>query len=249
VFAFKKIVGAFAMPTGLVVVALLVSGWLWVRGRSKKAGAFNLVLGLGLWLASLPMVSHWLDRGLTAGLQMPAKLEADVIVLLGGGADDKSVDISGVGTPTDSMAARMMTAARLYRRLDAPIIVTGGALFNATQSEAVIVRRLLVDLGVPAARIILEDKARDTMENARYTKSICTAQGFKQPLLVTSVLHLKRSLWCFRRVGLEVTPVPVGLSADRTLDLGWEQFLPGSLDSLHQRMHEYLGLAYYWLVY
>lgn len=248
-FAFKKIIGAFVMPTGLVVLVLIASGLWWLRARHKKAGVFNLILGLGVWAASLPMISFWLSQGLTAGLALSENPKGDVIVLLGGGADDRAIDLSGRGMPSQDMMERIVTAVRVYRRIDVPIIVTGGAVYDATQSEAAIVRRFLVDLGVPAARVIAEEKARDTMENARYTKTICSAQGFGRPLLITSLIHYKRSLWCFRRVGLDVTPVPVGLAPERSMDLGWEAFLPGSFYFLHRVLHEYIGMAYYRLMY
>lgn len=248
-FAFKKIFGAFAMPTGWLVLGLIASGLWWLGGRHRKAGAFNLCLGVGLWVATLPMVPQWLSQGLTDDLKLPTTLKGDVIVLLGGGANDRAIDISGTGVPSEAMAQRILTAARLYRRLDVPIIVTGGAVFDAIQSEASIARRFLIDLGVPPGRIIAEEKARDTMENARYARAICTAQGFRQPLLVTSLLHFKRAIWCFRRVGLEVTSVPIGRSPDLSEDLGWEDFLPTSLGALQEVVHEYLGLVYYRMVY
>jgi uncharacterized SAM-binding protein YcdF (DUF218 family) len=248
-FVFKKVMGAFVMPLGFVVMLLLVSGLWWLRGRHKTAGWFNLMLGLGIWIASSAMVTHWLGQGLTRDLKMPESFQGDVIILLGGGIVDRAVDLSGLGVPTATMAERIMTAARLYRRLDVPIIVSGGMVFNVTRSEAEIARRLLMDLGVSPTRILTEDKSRDTMENARYTMALCTAQGFRRPLLVTSLEHLKRSVWCFRRVGLEVTPVPVGQAPDRFGEWAWQDLLPGSFVNLTRAVHEYIGLAYYRLVY
>jgi uncharacterized SAM-binding protein YcdF (DUF218 family) len=248
-FVIKKIVGAFVMPIGLVVLALIGSGFCWLIRGHKKAGGFNLLLGMGVWIASLPMTANWLDRNLTADLQMPGKIEGDVIVLLGGGADNEAIDLTGQGVPADIMAARLVTAARLYRRLSVPIIVTGGAVFDGTRSEAAVVRRFLEDLGVPAAGVIAEEKARDTMENARYTAQICASRGFYRPLLVTSPVHYKRAMWCFQRVGLEVAPVPVGHRQPQWANGGWHDWLPGDLNRLTATLHEHIGLAYYRLTH
>ena len=61
-------------------------------------------------------------------------------------------------------------------------------------------KRFLTDLGVPDPMIIVEDKSRDTIENARYARQICERRGFVRPILVTSAYHLKRSVLSFSKV-------------------------------------------------
>ena len=118
----------------------------------------------------------------------------DVIILLGGGVYDGVPDFSGIGRPSDRALPRVITAARLQKRLNLPVIVCGGAVFEKFTKEAPILKRFLTDLGVSEEKIILEDRSRDTHENAKFTAEICSKMGYKRPILVTSAFHLKRSI-------------------------------------------------------
>lgn len=57
-------------------------------------------------------------------------------------------------------------------------------------------------------KIILEDKSRDTFENALYTKEICIRSGFKNSMLITSASHMSRAVLSFKKVGMDVMPFP-----------------------------------------
>jgi uncharacterized SAM-binding protein YcdF (DUF218 family) len=58
--------------------------------------------------------------------------------------------------------------------------------------------------GVPAERIVVEDAARNTFENAIYAGRIIRDRGWARVILVTDAFHLRRALYVFRRLGLEV---------------------------------------------
>ncbi|MEJ2697851.1 MAG: YdcF family protein [Candidatus Sulfobium sp.] len=187
-------------------------------------------------------------KGLETGLTIPANPRGDVIILLGGGAREGAKDLTGVGAPSEDTLARIVTAVRLEKRLHVPVIVSGGAVFPWKKSEAPVDRRFLMDLGVQGDRIIVEDKSRDTFENARYVKEICEKRRFKNPVLVTSAYHMRRSLLMFRKFNMGVTPVPAGFRAwDRKY--GWADYLPGDLAASRTAFREYVGLLYYKAVF
>ena len=159
--------------------------------------------------------------------------------------------MSGTGAPTDVMDERLISAVRLQKRLYIPVIISGGSVYEGMQAEAPVVRRFLIDLGVPAGKIIIEDKSRDTTENARYTAKICEKRGFKRPVLVTSASHMKRSVLSFEKAGVKVTPFPAGYRTWGLREYKWKDYLPtiGSLEDTTVAMHEYLGLLFYKVVY
>ncbi|MBI2353771.1 MAG: YdcF family protein [Deltaproteobacteria bacterium] len=246
-FILKKCIAAFLLPPGILVLILLAAGlWSWrLRRRVTAVGA--LLLALLAWSLSTAQVSQMLMGRLERGFAIPRQPQGDVIVLLGGGLHDKVPDLTGSGAPSAGMMTRIVTAVRLQRRLDLPILVSGGAVFGGRTAEAPVVRRFLMDLGVPERRIILEDKSRDTMENARFSREIIRRHGFRQPLLVTSAFHMRRSLEAFRRAGVMVTPLPAGFVTSAGHTAVWADFLPDSA-SLHgtaTAMREYLGLLFY----
>ena len=112
-----------------------------------------------------------------------------------------------------------------------------------------IVKRFLVDLGVPSEEIIIEDKSRDTFENAKFTQEICVRLGFKNSILVTSAYHLKRAIMTFEKVGLEVLPFPAGFKSWQGKNYRWKSYLPGDFSTASIATKEYLGLVFYKFVY
>jgi len=205
-FLFKKIVTPFFLLPGVFVFLLIsFSGWLFAT-RKWKPGFVALFIGGLMWGISITPVSDALHRGLESGLIIPDNPQGDVIVLLGAGVYDRVPDISGVGAPTETMAARILTAVRLQKKLNIPIIVSGGKIYEHRSAEAPIVRRFLVDLGVPDSKIIVEDRSRDTIENAKFTQEICARSGYNTPILLTSAYHMKRALLSFKKTGIKVLP-------------------------------------------
>lgn len=247
VFLAKKIISAALLPPGCFIVVLLGTGvWTLCRRRSP-CGLVALSLGLILWALSLGPVANYLTKGLVSGLTMPARLNGDVIVLLGGGVNDDARDLTGNGAPSDELMSRLVTAVRLQKMTDVPVIVSGGSMLATDTPEATIMKRFLQDLGVPGSRILIEDRSRDTGENARYVAEICRRHGFRRPLLVTSAYHMKRAQLIFERNGMPVIPLPSGLSDDRQHEITPYTFLPriSSLVQTVSALHERLGLLFY----
>jgi uncharacterized SAM-binding protein YcdF (DUF218 family) len=63
--------------------------------------------------------------------------------------------------------------------------------------------------GIERSRLFVEDKSRNTRENALFSKQIVDARHLRTLLLVTSALHEPRAVACFREVGLDVDTLPV----------------------------------------
>ncbi|QVI29129.1 YdcF family protein [Mycolicibacterium neoaurum] len=84
-----------------------------------------------------------------------------------------------------------------------PIIVTGG---NPRQgrTEAGEMRNLLQMLGFPANRIILEDKANSTVQNARFSVPLAKKADTSGIILVTSSTHQDRADTNFVDAGANV---------------------------------------------
>ena len=248
-FVLKKVVTLFLLPPGGFVALLFMSGLWFLAKKHFRAAGINLLLGGLLWLSAVTPVTHIMFKGLESGLEIPQSPQGDVIILLGGGAYHKVPDMTGLGTPSDSALRRVVTVARLQKRLAIPVIVSGGKAFGYQDVEAQILRRFLSDLGVPADQIILEQESRDTIENALYTKKICETFGFEEPLLVTSAYHMKRSMMSFRKAGMAVSPFPAGFRSSPDRQYGWIDYLPHDPGDFAVAAKEYLGLFFYKVVY
>jgi uncharacterized SAM-binding protein YcdF (DUF218 family) len=172
-------------------------------------GLLALSLGLALTATLLP-VGNWLMRPLEDRFPRPVGYPDAVegVVVLGGGTD---VDVTaGRGVPafTDP-AERYMALLELARHYPpaVPVIFTGGIgrLEGGVPPETETVRLLLARHGLDG-RVLLEDKARTTRENALYAKDLAKPRPGARWLLVTSAGHMPRSVGVFRVVDWDGLP-------------------------------------------
>src|SRR3546814_10230096 len=63
-------------------------------------------------------------------------------------------------------------------------------------------------MGVPDSVILVENKTRNTHESAAKVKNMLQDLGYTSHdcLLITSAFHMRRSLACYRKVGLTLDP-------------------------------------------
>ena len=174
----------------------------------------------------------------------------DGIIVLGG-AISPDVSAARDEVALNEAAERLTVAAELARRYpDARILLSGGsaALIYDEGAEALLALRLLQDLGIARARILLEDRSRNTVENAVFSKAIAQPKSGERWLLVTSAHHLPRAVGVFRKVGFPVEPYPVDWRTRGPKDvLRPFATLGDGLRRSDTAVREWVGLAVYWL--
>jgi len=79
------------------------------------------------------------------------------------------------------------------------IIMAGGPLVWK-YTWASLMREHAEHLGIPGKDILLEDRSRNTEEDAKYTKDILQKYKYKSLILVTSPYHSKRAYTIFQKV-------------------------------------------------
>jgi uncharacterized SAM-binding protein YcdF (DUF218 family) len=67
---------------------------------------------------------------------------------------------------------------------------------------------ILKTLGVPNSAILQDPTSLNTYQNAVNVKKIINERGIRRVLLVTSAMHMPRSLRIFQRQGIEAIPAP-----------------------------------------
>jgi uncharacterized SAM-binding protein YcdF (DUF218 family) len=131
-----------------------------------------------------------------------------------------------------------------------PIIISGGHVnpFTPALDENKIARDFLIRWGVPKNDVIGEEKSRDTFENALESQKILKKHGWTRYLLVTSAMHMPRSMLVFSERVPEPIPAPGDFSIGK-LDLTPFDFFPNEAvaPKMFATIHEYLGMVnYYW---
>jgi uncharacterized SAM-binding protein YcdF (DUF218 family) len=152
-------------------------------------------------------------------------------------------------TIDESMFRRLEEAWRLYRIQPKPIIVSGGHVdpFTPAQDENRIARDYLIRWGVPKSEVIGEDLSRDTFESAVEVEKLLKKKGWKRYLLVTSAIHMPRSLLVFSPLAPEPVPAPGDFSLSE-FELTPLDVFPNEqvARKIFMAIHEYLGLANYY---
>lgn len=209
-FLLSKTLDLLLDPWWWSFAPVLVGIALLVRGR-RRGGATVAGVGLAVsFLLSAPSVSNRLWHALEADTVSTLDPAAayDVVVLLGG-----TVDAFGATPETVSWGdnvERLTVTYDLLRRDRARfVIVSGGALRDGLPTEAEYLATQLEAWGIGRERIIVEPKARNTAENAEYSKRLLDERGLKRTLLVTSAFHMRRAIGCFAAVGLSPDVHPV----------------------------------------
>jgi uncharacterized SAM-binding protein YcdF (DUF218 family) len=235
---------------GLVVFLLAATVWLRVRPQSANARRFLLLVAVFYTAASLYGISYGTGRLLVIGLGPLQRSDVPpgrtAIVLLGSGSftvhDWDNTRFSIMDRPATS---RVLEAVRVFRLVDADWIISSGGLVDPDDTDepaGETMRDALVQLGVPPSAILVETKSRNTHDEAVIVASMLPSMEVDHVILVTSDIHMRRSLGAFRAQGIDAVPA---IARFPDLDVPWA--LPSD-DGLHAAAavaHEILGLAYY----
>jgi uncharacterized SAM-binding protein YcdF (DUF218 family) len=211
-FALLKTLAWLALPSTWVMLGLGVGVALLWLGRARAGRALitaGVLLALApaalplFGLAALPLENRY---------PLPTLPERiDGIVVLGGAVVQDVT--AGRGAPAlNDGAERMTEAVRLANaHPEATLLFTGGSGRLAPQSltEAEVARRFFAQHGVEPERLLLEDRSRDTRENARLSFDLARPQAGEVWVLVTSAMHLPRAVGAFEAAGWTVVPYPV----------------------------------------
>ena len=111
--------------------------------------------------------------------------------------------------PSRTLDARTRHAARLYLKGDLDLLIPTGGLGEHPPSEAEVMRRILLEEGVPEAAILLEEKAASTWDSALLVSRMARELGVDEVLAVTDPLHCVRTVAAFAETGLVAWPEPV----------------------------------------
>ena len=241
-YVINKIVGGCLNPL-VIGMAVIVLGCLCAFLKRRRIGiGLSLAAICWLWIWSTPMMYRWIGVALESEwpvVKAEDAPKADAIVLLGG----------GMGSNTNvypyaemwNGADRVWHAARLYKAGKAPIVIPTGC---GERESAV---PLLLDFGVPESAIMVEGKARNTEENAKFVEDILLersggAREFEsggvvransptyplknsptsrpKVLLVTSAWHMRRSMLMYKKYAPSLEIVPAAADYEATVMTG-----------------------------
>ena len=243
----------------VLVLLVVVFAGLWLSRRSAVGALFTRRARIGrgaawagtaaLWVLATPVVASSLSRAVS---ERPREIGPE---LAGTTPEQRALVVLGAtiypdehGTPamerlSDAAMERCIGAARIYEEHGFRWVIVSGRHPDLGREElASGMADLLVALGVPRERILLESEALDTKQNAIFSAKMAREVGAALVVVVTGALHMRRAERHFARTGARVVTAPVRLDPPPPWEV--EGFLPSahSLRRSQRAVHELLGL-------
>jgi hypothetical protein len=146
---------------------------------------------------------------------------------------------------------RLIQTIDLYKRgVIKKIIFTGGSgrLLHPEMKEGEELKPYILKMGVKEEDLYVENESQNTRQNAVFTKELIDKEKLTGSyLLITSAFHMRRSLGCFKKVGIAVTPYSTDRYGGKNK---WEfdyLFIPNvsSINDWTGIIHEMIGFMVY----
>lgn len=155
-----------------------------------------VIIAFNVWLHNA-----YANRVYASIADVPREDQPRVAIVFGAG-------LTRSGEPTPALYDRVATAVDLYQRgLVNKLLLTGDNRFvNYNEPEAM--RRTAMQLGVPAADLVLDYAGRRTYDSCYRAREIF---GVNHAILVTQAFHLDRALYLCDSFGID----SLGVVADR----------------------------------
>lgn len=245
----KSLLISLIIPLNLCIFLLIVGAVL-ALFKHKRLSFFSMFSGIAwAFIWSLPITSVIAGGYLES--RYPHIPAADLpvtqaIVVFGGStANNRSNWFEALSK--DSRHARIDTADDLFFLGKAPIIVVSGAALEGNVSEALGMATQLANRGIPKENILIENQSKTTHENAYFVDKVLKKEGIHDILLVTSALHMPRSMAVMRKLGYN--PIAAPNPPQIVLPLDLNPYLPDSrsLQASRSIIKEYIGLLTYFI--
>jgi uncharacterized SAM-binding protein YcdF (DUF218 family) len=252
-FTLSKVLWFVLSPVNLLAIALCIAVLLSFTRKGQKWAIriLRVSVVILLFFAVVPvanlMVSA-LENRFPHNPTLPEQVHGIVIL---GGVINPILSAKRQSPQLNDAIERLTIGAGLARRYPkARVIFSGGSgdLFNPEHREAHYAPKVFSQLGLAPDRVIYEDKARNTAENATYARQLANPSAGENWILITSAFHMPRAIGVFRKADWTMIPYPVDFSTtgDDKFSLSFRGLL-GGIGSFGSVLHEYIGLIAYWL--
>jgi uncharacterized SAM-binding protein YcdF (DUF218 family) len=247
------LVGFVFSVGGLVVFSLLAVLWFSARPHSKLARRVALIVMVFYALATVYATSFGLSRLLVAGFHPLVATDVPpgrtAIVVLGSGSYTMRDWSDNEYSTADAMAAsRVLEAVRVYKLVKPDWVISSGGKRrpdDLARATGVAMSHLLLQLGVPADRVVTETSSRNTHDESVAVAAMLPKLNVEHLVLVTSEVHMRRAIGTFRAAGVRAIPAIV---REPFPPRSWQDWVVPREEGLwgtSMLAHEILGIGYY----
>jgi uncharacterized SAM-binding protein YcdF (DUF218 family) len=237
------------MPLSVLYLLMIGAFICYIFNREKTWKVFLIMTGIWFLVISTPLIPRTLVKSLESKYphlkddtikNLPDS--CDIIILGGGHSDDKSL------SPNNQLSTvaigRVVEGIRVHNLIPGSRLVLSGYRGNSELSQAVVLYRTALLLGVDSASMKLQILPSNTrMEAEEYAKNFGTRNEL---VVVTDDIAMPRAIMLFRKAGLN----PIAAPANQILKYGSLKYrwslTPSSKNiwMMEEVIHEYVGIIW-----
>lgn len=249
-FVVQKFVSMGILSPLPVIIILFIIGINNMWSRKFKSGFLLWFISGVIYLFSCEFFADPIIMNLEKKYPLVSEKqieEGEIYVLLCGGIITDTLEGN---TPQKNALGRIVKTVKMYNKNPKKIYISGGSPLQNRESESSVYKRELVLLGIPQGDIIIEEGSNNTKENGVQIKDMMRKEGIKSALLITSAVHMPRSMEVFKDEELEFYPVPCDFTAHKIKQNNLA-YIPQFkvLKDLYAAFWEYIGMIYYKIRY
>jgi len=192
--------------------------------KISKSPNIKVLLLIGFLLIFCCLIFTHLLLLFTVGFFSEIK-KSDVIIILGNTVESN-------GQPSLRLKGRLDKGIELYNDGYSKLIVASGGIGKEGYDEALVMKKYLIENGIPENNIIEDNKGSDTYESAKNLKSYLIDKNTSSVIVVSQYFHLLRSELAFKQVGFSEVYVAKAYS-------------PFEIRDLYSIPREMIGFYYY----
>lgn len=245
-FPLSKALWFVLAPSHLLLLMALGAAAAALAGRPRATRALAIATAVMFVVIGVLPTGAWLARPLEDAYPRPAPPpQVDGILTLGGGLNTRRL-LSRQAPPAAASEARLVSAFELARRYPTARVVFSGGW--APYPDATAARYVFAQLGLDPARLLVEDRSRNTYENLLFSQRLARPKPGETWLLATSALQMPRAMAVARKLGWKLVPWPSDYLTDDTANLllPTEELDPvGRMGLTDAAVHEWIGLLAY----
>ncbi len=230
----------------LAALALLFVVFRWTRAAAGAGAMAGILLVLfGLLPTGQVLIKPLEDRFPRPALDRLGPVTGIVVL---GGAESPGLSAARKTVSLNDMAVRLTTALALAHRFpNAKVLITAGYRAGGL-SQAEVASRFFEQSGLDPRRLIVEDHAANTYDNAVMAKALAKPKPDARWIMVTSAFHMPRAMGAFDAAGWPVTPYPTDYRSLPGGALDWSLDVATRLRETDLAVHEWIGLVAYRLM-
>lgn len=245
----RSFLSTLILPLPILYLLLFCAFLLLIIRRRKPVRILFVTSLVWLFVISTPFIPGVLIRNLEnkypALTNVPSfsKDQPVCVVVLGAG-HTVDPELPMTDQLSEEMLMRLAEGIRIYRQIPGSKLVLSGAAFEEPLTQARVVEKTAIALGVNPKDILRLDYTLNTHIEALEYSRLTGNRG--NIILVTDAAHMPRAMKLFRRTGADPIPAPTNHFIKHSLTNHELDWLPSSANiaKMEYAIHEYAGLLW-----